>query len=140
VVRILVPALTPHRHLVLAPADTPHSLPRDLSDRLESAFARGAGHGLLELGIREVGTALPPEFAYWRDFAARYVTALCTSDEAAGNIAVPPAPMLADLAAAAPPMPGGEYLDADVLADLWQQIDAACRAERTESHQSRPSF
>jgi hypothetical protein len=64
---------------VLAPTDEARTLPANLRERLEAAFERGAGHGLLELGIREVGTALPAEFAYWRDFAGRYVTALCTS-------------------------------------------------------------
>jgi hypothetical protein len=43
---------------------------------IESAFERGAGHGLLELGIRKVGTALPADFAYRREFAGRYVTVL----------------------------------------------------------------
>jgi non-specific serine/threonine protein kinase len=138
--RALGISLTPRGHLVLAPAEDAQRLPNDLSDRLDAAFARGAGHGLLELGIREVGTALPPELAYWRDFAGRYVTALCTSDPDASSIASPEAPMLADLAGAAPPMPGGEYLNAEVLAGLWQQIDAACRAERAESKQTLPEF
>ena len=45
--------------------------------RLEKAFARGDGHGLLSLGADEPGTALPPVLSYWRDLGARYVTALC---------------------------------------------------------------
>jgi non-specific serine/threonine protein kinase len=135
-----IPVLTPHGHLVLAPTEDARPLPGELSDRLESAFARGAGHGLLELGIREVGTPLPAEFAYWRDFAGRYVTALCTSDPDASSIAIPELPTLADLARAAPPMPGGEYLNAEVLTGLWRQIDAACRAERAASKQALPEF
>ena len=63
------PVLTPQGHLVLAPTADAATLPSDLPGRLESAFARGAGHGLLELGLREVSTAMPAEFAYWRDFA-----------------------------------------------------------------------
>src|SRR5260370_31450458 len=121
-----IPVLTPQGHLMLAPTDEAHILPDNLRDRLESAFERGTGHGLLELGIREVGTALPADFAYWRDFAGRYVTTLCTSAEPAGGaspaalsiIATPPAEMLAELASPAPPMPGGEYLNAGVLAPL----------------------
>ena len=45
--------------------------------RLEKAFARGSGHGLLQLGAGEVEAILPPVFAYWRELGARYVTALC---------------------------------------------------------------
>jgi superfamily II DNA or RNA helicase len=144
--RILV--LTPQGHLMLAPADDPYILPDKLRDRLESAFARGAGHGLLELGIREVGRALPAGFAYWRDFAGHYVTTLCTSvrpTDAAGPAAlsiieVPPAEVLAELASAAPPMPGGEYLNAEVLAALWAQIDAACRGELAAAKQTLQEF
>ena len=111
-----IPVLTPQGHLMLAPRDEARSLPDNLRDRLEVAFERGAGHWLLELGIREVGTPLPADFAYWRDFAGRYVTTLCTSAQPAGvagpaavsAIETPPAAVLAEMASAAPPMPGGE--------------------------------
>jgi hypothetical protein len=62
-----IPVLTPQGHLMLAPTDEARMLPGNLQQRLEAAFARGAGHGLLELGIREIGSALPAEFAYWED-------------------------------------------------------------------------
>ena len=143
-----IPLLTPHGHLVLAPADDGPALPADLQRRLESAFERGSGHGLLELGVREVGTALPADFAYWRDFAGRYVATLCTSAESlvaensanASAIAAPSSEDLAAIASAAPPMPGGEYLCAAVLAALWEQIDTACRAERAHSKQSLQDY
>jgi hypothetical protein len=143
-----IPVLTPQGHLMLAPTDEPRILPDNLRGRLESAFERGAGHGLLELGIREVGTALPADFAYWRDFAGRYVTTLCTSAQPTGatgpaavsTIETPPAEMLVELANAAPPMPGGEYLNADALAALWEKIDAACRVELADAKQSLQEF
>jgi hypothetical protein len=40
----------------------------------------------------------------------------------ASTIETPPAEILTELASAAPPMPGGEYLNADVLAVLWDGI------------------
>jgi superfamily II DNA or RNA helicase len=143
-----IPMLTPQGHLVLAPADEAHTLPGNLGDRLESALERGVGHWLLELGIREVGTALPADTAYWRDFAVRYVTTLCTFAEPAGGasfaalnaIPTPPAEMLAKVASAAPPMPGGEYLNADLLAVVWEQIDTACRTERADAKQTLQEF
>src|ERR1700722_13219941 len=95
----LIPMLTPLGHFVLAAADAAGTLPGNLRDRLESAFERGAGHALLELGIREVGTALPAEFAYWRDFAGRYVTTLCTSAHPAG-VSGPAAPSAIEIPAA----------------------------------------
>ena len=46
-------ALTPRGHLVLTVTD--EALPSALVRRLESAFGRGSGHELIELGAGEVG-------------------------------------------------------------------------------------
>ncbi|HXQ29458.1 MAG TPA: DEAD/DEAH box helicase [Gemmatimonadales bacterium] len=140
------PALTPHGHLVLASSDDAPALSDEVRRRVEPPFAHGAGHGLLALGLCEVGTALPSVYAYWRDFAARYVTALCTSaesadgDAAAATIAAPSRDDLEALAAATPPMAGGEYLNVAVLESLWEQIDVACRADRAQSKQSWQAY
>jgi hypothetical protein len=145
-----IPVLTPNGHLVLAPAPTDDAvtLADDLQQRLDKAFDHGAGLGLLELGICEVGTALPPQFAYWRDFAGRYVATLCTTAESpnaastTGAVAIdaPDPESLAAIANAAPPMPGGEYLTAGLLGTLWDQMDAACRAERAHAQQSLSDY
>jgi hypothetical protein len=42
------------------------TLERGRGDRLEQAFLRGSGHGLLALGADEVGTGLPAELARCR--------------------------------------------------------------------------
>ena len=79
-----------------------------------AAFGRGSGHGLFELGASEVGTALPADLSYWRDFSARLVTAICTHPDLTadhGLIRAPALDELEALAAAAPPMTGAEYLD-----------------------------
>lgn len=60
---ILTLVLTPSGHLVLAPSTDAPSLPEDLQRRLQESFGRTPGRGLLDLGLREVGTALPPVFA-----------------------------------------------------------------------------
>ena len=143
---VLSLALTPHGHVVLVPSADAPELPRELPQRLERAFARGAAHGLLDLGLREVGTALPPVFGFWRDFGVRYVTALCTSAEASATgtthdtIAAPSQDELDGLVAAAPPMDGGEYLTPAVLESLWEQVDDARRAEQSESKQSLQDY
>ena len=90
-----------------------------------------------------VATALPPDFAYWRDFAGQFVTALCmsaeplTTETAVNTSAVPPpTPMaLAALVDAAPSMPAGEYLTAKVLCALWRQTEAAFHAEHSIAKQ-----
>ena len=128
--------LTPHGRLLLAPSDDAPELQAALAQRLQQAFARGAGHGLLRLGGAEIGQIVPPVFAYFRDLGIRYVTAVCTSpdvDEQQAGIAPPPEQDLESLASAAPVMPGAEYLTADVLRALWSEIAAALAVELGES-------
>ena len=112
--------LTPHGHLLLAQDADGSSLPAQIQRGLAAAFALGTGHGLLHLGATEVSSVLPPVLAWWRDFAARYVTALCATAED-GDIAVaaPDDARLAGLIADVPPMTGAEYLTASVLCSLW---------------------
>lgn len=132
-------ALTPRGHLLFTVADDTFQPPGALWRRLESAFGRDSGHGLLELGAAEVGTALPADFSYWRDFAARLVTAICTHPDLDAHHASIPAPALTELealAAAAPPMTGAEYITASVLEALWTEIAEAFRSELAESKTS----
>src|SRR5207248_943736 len=130
--------LTPQGHLFLTHhADAPR-LDERLHDRLRRAFERGPGHGLLLLGADEVGTVLPLVHSYWREFGARYVTALCTQQ--AAPIAAPASDELDRIARAAPPMMGAEYLSAAVLEALWREIDAAFGMELSESKCSVQEF
>ena len=69
---MLAPVLTPHGLLTLRQANDGLALEPDRGARIERAFIRGSGHGLLCLGADEVGTTLPPELSYWREFGARY--------------------------------------------------------------------
>jgi non-specific serine/threonine protein kinase len=136
-------ALSPRGYLLFSRAGETVGVTSGLASRLESAFGRGSGHGLLELGATEVGTALPADLGYWRDFAARFVTALCAhadDPEPDGSIAAPPPAELAALAAAAPPMTGAEYLTASVLQQLWTEIAAALRSDLVAAKVSIQAF
>jgi hypothetical protein len=78
----LTPQLTPRGHLLALPQDDTPLLDDAVRERLEQAFATGAGAGLLHLGTTEIGRILPPAWAWWRDLAARDVMALCATPEA----------------------------------------------------------
>ena len=134
-------ALTPQGHLRLVSDAESLPLAPELAQRLAAAFDRGAGHGLLQLGAREVGSVLPPVLAYWRELAARYVAALCATPEGS-EIAVPPLDVVTieSLISNAPPMRGAEYLSSDVVADLWAQVDAAAREVLIESRLGLPDL
>ena len=132
-------SLTPHGRLVLTHDAGAPPLDSALAERLQHAFERGSGHGLLLLGADETGTALPPVHSYWREFGARYVSALCTQPQDGGAarkpapVAAPPDAELERIASAAPPMTGAEYLTAAVLEALWRELNAAFGLELAES-------
>src|SRR6266542_3599643 len=92
VMTMLAPVLTPHGLLTLRQTGEALALEPEQGSRLEQAFVRGCGHGLLRLGADEVGTALPPVLSYWRELGARYVTALCALP-GIGEGAKPPVPI-----------------------------------------------
>jgi len=123
--------LTPQGHLLAGAADDAPAMDAAAAARLRAAFAEGSGQGLLRLGAAELGRALPPVFVWWRDFAARYVAALCLhapAIEAAPALPKIPPPGEAELASlvlAAPMMAGAEYLTTDVLRSLWSAMAAA---------------
>ncbi len=122
-------------HLLLAesPEDGADAkLPAATTAALREAAERGTAELLLCLAKIPSVPALPAVFGFWRTFAERYLTELCHVPEPAENLRQPlPAPLddLAEQIAAAPPMRGGEYLNTETLADLWQQLDADLRRE-----------
>lgn len=141
----LAPVLSPHGVLSLKPSDPTEVFDPGRKTRMAQAFVRGPGHGLFCLGAEEVGTSLPPSLAYWREFGARYIVAVCALPglgEAAAKpaIAPPPETELNELAFAVPPMLGAEYLTPSVLSELWQAMDAACDAELAEARTSVQEF
>lgn len=135
---------------MLEPAEDGPVLDDKVAQRLADAFARGTGQGLLRLGAGEVGQALPPTFVWWRDVVARYVGALCLHMSGAApdgdsppRLPVVPPPSdgeLASLVLTAPVMPGAEYLTADVLVALWEDLGAAFAASLVASGSDLQSF
>ncbi len=124
--------LTPHGRLLIEPVIDASELDPPTAARLTDAFGRGSGHGLLQLGAGEVGQGLPPAYAWWRNFATRYVTSLCLHAGSSDGTSPPPdapAPTAAELAAlalTAPMMSGSEYVGPDVLLALWNELASAC--------------
>ncbi|MES2946405.1 MAG: SNF2 helicase-associated domain-containing protein, partial [Pseudomonadota bacterium] len=127
--------LSPRGRLLALPQTDAPLLADKTAAELTQAFARGTGHGLLQLGTASVGQVLPPVWGWWRDFAASYVTALCALPEAAEafTVALPAIGQLEARVADVPPMQGAEYMTCEVLTALWQGMDAALAVELAES-------
>jgi non-specific serine/threonine protein kinase len=132
-------SITPARHLVVrrgddggeaeGQADGDGALAPEVAARIVEAFGEGEGAGLLQLGTAEETTALPPALGYWRDLAARYVAAVCARGEDTAA-AIPPLDdaSAAAVAASAPPMAGGEYIEGELIAAQWAALDRAFAA------------
>ena len=136
--------LTPHGHLILEEAADAPELDERTASRLSVAFARGGGHGLLQLAAGEAGHPLPSLLAWWRTFATPYIAALClqptTPDGALPEIPPPTEAELAALVLTAPMMAGAEYLTQNVLRSLWRETAAALATSLTAAKTDLQSF
>jgi non-specific serine/threonine protein kinase len=104
-----------------------------VAKRIEQAFARGSGAGMLHLGAAEIATSLPPSVAWFREIGRRFVTALCALPDveelkARATIPAPEAELL-ELLASAPPFLGSERLTLERAVGLWEQVHVAFREE-----------
>ena len=71
------------------------SMEASADGRLKKAaktFAASQAEGLFLLATERFDGPLPPSLAFWRDFAARYLTALCHTPEIAGDTLGEPIP------------------------------------------------
>ena len=134
-------ALSPHGALFLLPAN-PDAHDAPLPERIRTAFARGHADGLMQLGLSELSTELPVDLGYWRDFAVLYfgrlsaLPALADEAEPRSIELPPPADALTIHATRAPPMVGGEYLDARVLETLWTELHQTVQASLAQHNNS----
>ena len=100
--------------------------------RVLEAFRVSPAEGLFELAARPISGGLPPELAYWREFAALYLGALCHTPAGTSQPEPIPPPGPDELLArvlSVPPTQGVEYLSADVLVGLWSSLDEWVRGQ-----------
>ncbi|MBX3226132.1 MAG: DEAD/DEAH box helicase [Labilithrix sp.] len=133
-------ALSPHGVVHLAPAngasgELDGAIDGVVAARIERAFAGGPADGLFHLGAVEVDTALSPPFAFFRELARDFVTALAAEpdldegERAATIELTPKRERLEELARRAPPMRGAEYVSAELLESLWLDTQTAFRRD-----------
>jgi non-specific serine/threonine protein kinase len=98
----------------------------------------------LHLGTTFAGAHLPPAYGFFRDLARDLVTALCASpDLEEQRDAIDPRPRperLEELARAAPPMRGAEYVTPESLTELWEAALAAFRSDVVKHRGSVASY
>jgi non-specific serine/threonine protein kinase len=146
-------ALTPSGHLVVVESAVEDAGFLDSSvdavvvgqlGKVAKAFAASQAEGLFALATEKFDAPLPPSLAYWRDLAARYLTGLCHTPDAAdaqlGEIPPPASAELATLLLSVPPTQGAEYVTDAVLVDVWNDLDGWVRAQVASSVQGVSGF
>ena len=121
---------------VAASSEADPTLPPGVAARLTEAFGSSSAEGLELLATEFLPFPLPADLAFWREIARHYFTALChcpapdsSPDASIPLVARPAGEEFAGLVGGAPPLQGLEYLDPDVLARLWDELDERVRAE-----------
>ncbi len=124
--------VTPTGQLHLDESETDDdALPPERHHRITLVFQPGVAAGLLGLALDHADTPLPPSLAWGRDVAAACLQGLVARAGDEGRLPPPdsgPVERLEALAARVPPCRGAEYVDSDVIAAVWTEVDAAVRS------------
>ena len=126
-------SLTPSGHLVMmqrtgtGPSSSDNVLLSSRGAAIAKAFAVCRAQGLIALAGGKTDPTWPLSWTFWRDFAARYLMALCQKAPLSPQSApLPPldAAELSRFCLNIPPMPGAEYCTTEVLQEIWADLDA----------------
>jgi non-specific serine/threonine protein kinase len=97
-----------------------------MQDEILARFTQDPDGWLFFLGFCAKSIPLSPSLTFWRAFSGLFIQKLKLTpdlEELRANVVIP----LADeerarLLESAPPMPGGEYLTAETLSSLWEEL------------------
>jgi len=107
------------------------------------AFADCSAAGIIALAGGKASADWPLSWNYWRDFGSRYLLQLCQV-QAIPTQREPISPLdeatLATLHLSIPPMPGAEYSNPEVLAEIWKDLDLWVIAEISRNAEGLAGF
>ncbi len=144
--RRLTCRITPGGAIVLqedAP-DAGPALETGRADSIRHAFESGRGAGILHLGAAEPTAPLSPALAFWRDLGREIVSGACMSANSAAPADIPEPPPDPHRwewrILSAPPMEGGEFLDAALLERVSRDVRDALRQAATRHPEGVAGF
>ena len=116
--------LTPAGYLHWEPEPAAEEPAAELAPVLD-AFRTDWRGALFTLAAEKLPAQEIPSLRYWQQIAEHYLTGLChlPADDEQVAVEPPDAALLATWVLNAPPMEGGEYLSAERLQRLWEQLD-----------------
>ncbi len=115
--------------------------------KLNEAFGRGSGHGLLFLDVAPASLFEDSAFAYWRYFARLYLSLFSHTPDL-DNLEAVTSPIkitlpdsdIATMLLTIPPMKGAEYIDDECLLSLWNELEGAIHNEILKYGKSITAF
>lgn len=118
--------ISPLGHLLLSPDTEPLLASEDAATKkVLHAFECSSAEGLFTLASLTIHSQ-DPSLNYWKDFASRFLSALCRQGIASENVRFeidrPSDEAFAFITLNAPPMTGAEYLNTIVLDALWNDL------------------
>jgi superfamily II DNA or RNA helicase len=113
---------------------TPHGviICRDATLKELAVFRESEAAGLIRIAGHKLPAGVDASVIYWKEFAERFIRALChipQGGEVVPSIEPPCAGDLAELILNAPPMRGAEYMSLDSLRALWQRLETWTRTQ-----------
>jgi len=112
--------------------------------KIIAAFHSNQSQGLIFLAAIRDAMHLPSSIIFWREFAMRYVNALChaPSMEATQikSITSLPKEVFEKLVLSIPPMFGAEYCTSDMLAKVWKRLDDWVNGEANQFNDGLRGF
>jgi non-specific serine/threonine protein kinase len=135
--------ITPSGNLhVQGAAEEPPSASEATAQSLRQAFGQSSAEGLLLLATQALDQELTADFVYWRGITRDFFQRLRQLGEPDlqrwATLSPPGEDELSRLVAEAPPMRGLEYLTAERLAGLWQELRELVVA-RAKDHPEGPA-
>lgn len=143
------PCLTPHGVLKLDVASWQSTASTESGETaaavasLVTKFEKSVADGLTFVTSQKCDFKLSSSLSFWRDFARGYFRSLCRQgvpDTQWVSPDVPDESTLGELCQSAPPMRGLEYLTVNVLANLWDELDAFTRQKAMARKTGLPGY
>lgn len=126
--------LSPEGHVYLdQSAQALEQIPKLIFTKLSEGFTRSFSYGLLQLALGQF-SELPSSFSFWQNFGQRLITEVCKLPnlmelKALPEIALPPVAVLQEIINDAPFVRGFEYLNLEVLSNIWKTLQSTLQAE-----------
>lgn len=127
--------LSPEGHVYLSESEyAQEQLPLIEFEKIKKSFEKGSSLGLLFLAVQDFSFALPNSFLFWQSFSRQFITKVCKLTQAAENNSLPhiPSPEKNELQLIINHgflIKGFEYLNPDILAEIWVNLEEALKQE-----------